>query len=165
MTNCPHCGCDLKLPKKGNPRSVPQHRRYFAMIRAALHHWPEKHDFKPFGETHLRRWLQCKAGYHKVQSIDTAGMTPEQAVSAAAAVFKTTGEHTFTKAVGTRFYVFESQSIDFDTLPHLAACALFDAVADAIKAETGLDVEKIMPPVQVRSKVQTAREQLLEASL
>ena len=45
-------------------------------------------------------------------------------------------------------HIVESKSIDFDTLPHLAACALFDAVADTIEAETGLKVDQIMPPLR-----------------
>lgn len=158
---CEHCG-GFPTPKTGKRRSVPQHRRYFALCRSAFLHWPEANDFKPHSETHLRRWLQCKSGYHTCQTIDTAGMTPEQSVSATAGALKKAGEHPFVKAVGTKLYVFESQSIDFNTLPHLDACALFDAVADVIEAETGLKVEQIMPPVAMRAK---RKDKLQEAGL
>lgn len=66
----------------------------------------------------------------------------------------------FTSAADTLFYVIQSKSIDFDTLPHLAACALFDDVADLIEAETGLKVSQIMPPIRERKsgKVETFAE-------
>lgn len=164
MKSCPHCRCEIEPPSAGRPRSVPQHRRYFAMVRAAHLHWPDSHDFRPHSETHLRKWLQCKAGYHKVMTVDTAGMTPEQAVSMVAAAMREAGDHPFTKAVGTRLYVFTSQSIDFDTLPHRAACSLFDAVAEVILAETGLKPDQIMPQVQA-PRAPAKRDALREASL
>jgi hypothetical protein len=37
---CPHCGGGLD---GGKPRSLEQHRRYFALMRAVFHHWPETH--------------------------------------------------------------------------------------------------------------------------
>ena len=138
--NCPSCGTVIEpeAPKKGKPRSVPQHRRYFALIRAAFYHWPDKHSFRPMSEEHLRKWLQAKAGHRTVTTIDTAGMTNEQAAAAIAAQVKKAGPFAFHEAKGSRFYSIESVSVDFDTLPHLEACGLFDAVADIIEAETGL---------------------------
>ena len=143
MKHCPHCGCDLAPPKPGKPRSVPQHRRFHALIRAALNHWPESHAFQPQTEEHLRRYLQCKAGYHTVDTIDTADMASEHIGPALVAALhgKT---HPFVKAAGTKIYIFVSKSISFDELPHLAACALFDAVAEVIEAETGQRVDEML---------------------
>lgn len=70
----------------------------------------------------------------------------------------------FTSVVGARFHVIESKSIDFDTLPHLAACALFDAVADTIRAETGLDPDRIMPPIR-KQTVLAKRDILAEVPI
>ena len=148
MTHCPHCGCDLDGKPKGKPRSVPQHRRYFALIRAAQSHWPATHRFQPASEEHLRKWIQAKSGHAVIKTVDTAGMTTDQAVAAIAAELAHADAMHFTSAKGGRFYIIESQSINFDTLPHLSACALFDAVADTIRAETGLEPEAIMPPVR-----------------
>ena len=137
-SHCPGCGEVLSEPKKGKPRSVPQHRRYFALIRAAMNHWPEKHEFRPHSEEHLRKWLQSKAGHRVVETVDTAGMTPEQATAVIAAQVRKAGPFAFHSVKGTRFYSIVSASVDFDTLPHLAACALFDDVADVIETETGI---------------------------
>ena len=41
MSSCPQCGCDIE--PAGKARSLPQLRRYFALIRAAYHHWPDSH--------------------------------------------------------------------------------------------------------------------------
>ena len=146
---CPECGCVIDKPAR-KPRSVPQHRRYFAMIRAAHSHWPVAHRFKPTSEEHLRKWLQAKAGWHVIRTVDTAGMGTQAAIVAVAAELAAADPIHFTSVVGSKFHVVESKSIDFDALPHLEACAVFDAVADTIKAETGLDVEDIMPPIRER---------------
>ena len=156
MKTCPHCGCDTAVPKLGKPRSVPQHRRYFALIRAALMHWPEGHRFQPAGEDHLRKWLQAKAGYRDVQTIETEGMTPAQAVAAVAAVLSRADVHHFVQAVGSKLYVITSKSIAFGELNHLAACVLFDAVAEVIEIETGIrcdDMIKTTPRKLAREPV------------
>jgi len=162
---CPHCGVEREAKPKGNskPRSVPQHRRYFALIKAAHSHWPETHRFKPMSEEHLRKWLQAKAGYATVRTVDTAGMDTQSAIVAVAAMLAAADPMHFTSVTGARFHVIESKSINFDTLPHLAACALFDAVADTIKAETGLDPDKIMPPV--RQAASGKREMMAEVKI
>jgi hypothetical protein len=148
--HCPHCGVDLSPPKRGKPRSVPQHKRFFAMIRAAFSHWPESHRFQPMTEDRLRKWLQAKAGYACVQTIDTADMSKHQAVAALAAAIMTADPVHFVSATEAKLHIIQSKSIDFDTLPHLSACALFDAVADTIESETGLKVADIMPPIRER---------------
>ena len=158
MTDCPHCGSEIEQKKRGKPRSVPQHKRFFALIRAAHSHWPSTHRFQPMSDDHLRRWLQAKAGYVNVRTVDTTGMDVESAVTAIAAELASAHPMHFTSKVGARFHIVESKSIDFNTLPHLAACALFDAVADTIKSETGLDADAIMPPVR---KPTTAKRELL----
>lgn len=162
---CPHCGVELEAKPKGNskPRSVPQHRRYFALIKAAHSHWPETHRFKPMSEEHLRKWVQAKAGYATVRTVDTAGMDTQSAIVAVAAMLAAADPMHFTSVTGARFHVIESKSINFDTLPHLAACAAFDAVADTIKAETGLDPDKIMPPV--RQAASGKREMMAEVPI
>jgi hypothetical protein len=163
MSSCPHCGCDIAAKPKGKPRSVPQHRRYFALIRAAHSHWPSSHRFQPTSEEHMRKWLQAKAGYHNIRTVDTAGMKTENAIKAIAALMKSSDPIHFTSVVGAKFHIVESKSIDFDTLPHLAACALFDAVAETIEAETGLKADHIMPPLRTGNAVK--REMLAEVPL
>jgi hypothetical protein len=145
--HCPHCGGELAPAKKGKQRSVPQHKRYFAMIRAAFSHWPESHRFQPLTEERLRKWLQAKAGYAVIKTVNTDGMTKDQAVLAIAAELSKADPVHFTSASAGNFYIISSKSIDFDTLPHIAACALFDHVAEVIEAETDLKVAQILPPI------------------
>lgn len=160
MDHCPHCGGDLAEQPKRKPRSVPQHRRYFAMIKAAFSHWPHDHRFQPITEERLRKWLQAKAGHAVIKTVDVSAMTKTQAVIAIAAEIMRADPIHFTSATDEAFYIIESASINFDTLPHLAACALFDDVADVIEVETGAKVAQIMPPISERKvgKVETFAE-------
>lgn len=150
MSHCPHCGVELEAKPKGKPRSIPQHRRYFAMLKATFSHWPEDHRFQPATEEHLRKWLQAKAGYAVIKSVETEHMTTQQAIAAISAELALADPIHFTSAADTLFYIIQSKSIDFDTLPHRDACGLFDAVQDVIEAETDLKVAKIMPPISER---------------
>lgn len=148
-TSCEHCG-GFPSPRKGTPRSVPQNRRYFALIRAAYNHWPQKTKdedekwFYPRSEEHLRHYLQAKVGYSIIDTLDVAGMTAEHACAQIAAQVMKAGPFSFQDSEGTCFFSTTSQSIDFDTLPHLKACALFDAVAELIEAETGIRVDDML---------------------
>ena len=124
------------------------------MIRAAYSHWPEGHRFTPMSDDHLRKWLQAKAGHHIVTTIDTNGMEKNDAIVAIAAGLVAAKDHTFPFTADGKFYIFQSESIDFNTLGFLDACALFAAVADTIEAETGLKVAEIMPPIMERKPAQ-----------
>ena len=53
----------------GKSRSTPQHRRYFALIKAAFQHWPESHDLQFGSAEGLRDYLQLKAGFGRVHKI------------------------------------------------------------------------------------------------
>lgn len=151
-THCPHCGCDTGKPPPRKLRSVPQHRRAFAMIRAAYDHWPETHQFRPESEEHLRAWLICKASYHTVQTIDLDATEPAAAVVMIAAAYAQAGRWHFTKTSGTRLHVFAPKSMAFDQMPHHQACTLFDDIAEMIEAETDLRIDDIMPPVRDRRR-------------
>jgi hypothetical protein len=133
------------------------------MVRAAFSHWPESHRFRPTSEEHLRKWLQAKAGWHNIKTVDTAGMDTQAAIIAVSAELAAADPMHFTAVVGSKFHVIESKSIDFDALPHLEACAVFDAVADTIRVETGLDPDAIMPPV--RAHAPAKREIMSEVPL
>ena len=56
------------------PRSTPQHRRFFALIKAAWKHWPSSHEVQAGSPEGLRDYLQIKAGFgipHKIVRGDT----------------------------------------------------------------------------------------------
>lgn len=156
MEHCPECGYSPK--KNAKPRSVPQHRRFFALIKAAMYHWPESHGFKPTSEDHLRKWLTAKAGHRTIQTIDTEGMSVAQATAAISAQVGKSGPWTIHCHAGTRFYSITPDSIDFDSLPHLAACALFDDVAEIIEVETGIRCDEMIKHTPRTSKAYRAPE-------
>lgn len=148
---CPHCGCEFPFhvpgdpAKPAKPRSVKQHRRQFAVFRAAFMHWPETHHFQPVNEEHLRKYLIAKAPrYRSVTCIDTDGMSPEMIAGSIASALKEAGPWSFHSAVGTRLYVIVPHSIAFEELPHADACDLFNAIAEVIYAEIGIAVETLI---------------------
>ena len=139
MATCPHCGAATQAASK--PRSPKQHRRYFAVIKLAFDNWDERHDFQPESADHLRRWLQCRAGYYSSVTIDTATMTPAAAVAAVAGAVASAGEHVFIRTSGTKIKIIKPQSIAFEKLPQSQATAVFDAVSEVVFAETGLSLD------------------------
>lgn len=145
MKHCPHCGCDIGEPGKG--RSVPQLRRYFALIRAAFTHWPDAHEFRPDNAEHLRRWLQCKSGHYETTRIEIPSSDPnvmKLARLAAEAAIDAADGTAFIKPFGDYLIVFKPKSIRFDKLSHGAACQLFDEVAAVIEAEIGIPADRLL---------------------
>lgn len=146
VKHCPHCGSDLAESGKG--RSVPQLRRYFALVKAAYYHWPDAHEFEPDSKQHLRRWLQCKAGHHDTQIFELPE-TDDPVLMArmmefAEALLDTDKGSKFGRWRGNVLAVFTPKSIRFDKLDHRAACQLFDEVAAVIEMEIGIPAERLL---------------------
>lgn len=140
---CPHCGCEIEVADKR--RSVPQMRRYFAMIRAAYHHWPESHETQFASQEECRKWLQAKAGHVTIAArIPIVGIKPDRLVAIVEAAMRAAGSYAMIRVHNAELVVFVPRSIAFHRLNHLAACALFDEVAGVIETETGLKVEDLM---------------------
>lgn len=145
MTTCPVC--ETKLPLTGKPRSLEQHRRFFAMCRAAYHHWPETHEEQFSNEEDCRKFLTMKAGWRDVAAkVTLTGIREDKALLLATAVLSG-----MPKNIGARpvlhkgqLIVWVPRSIAFAKMPHLEFCALSDAVAEVIEAETGIKVDKMM---------------------
>ena len=151
---CPTCG-----QKDRRPRSPNDHRRFFAAIGAAFHHWPERHSFRPESAEHLRAWLLCKAGYHKVDVVeipdDLLDHLPEEIqhvvlnilgaiVHKSIEVAKADDEFTFERAHNNSIAVFKPRSIAFDTLDQKGFGALREAVEEVIEGELGITVDQIL---------------------
>jgi hypothetical protein len=145
MSHCPHCGCELVAKAGGKPRSVEQIRRYFAMIRAAYHHWPESHERQFANSEELRTWLQMKAGARQVGAqIPLTGMGKERAMLLAEAAIRGAGSHAMPVIHGDVLVVFRPKSISFSRMAHADFCRLSDDVAAVIQAETGTDPAEMM---------------------
>lgn len=145
MTDCPHCGVELPSQAGGLPRSNPQIRRYFAMIKAAFTHWPELHDTQFTSVEECRAWLQMKAGAREIgASIPLSGMSKERALMLAEAAIRGAGSYAWPVLHGDTLVVFRPKSISFARMPHLTFCRLSDDVAAVIQAETGMDPEQLL---------------------
>lgn len=125
-------------------RSLPQHRRLFGLIKAARLHWPEKHDFQPFTEEHLRKWLLCKAGHCSVRELSLADMDTGEAIALLEAAFHAAGAYSFVRGDTGRVRIFTAKSIAFDKLSHKAACTLFDEIGAVIENEIGIKADDLL---------------------
>lgn len=142
MKSCPHCGAVLT-----KARSLPDHRRFFGVIRAAFEQWPERHEFQPDNEEHLRAWLLCKAGYRDNVHIPVPSDVPavaKLAALAAESAIKAAHSYAFVRPGRDGLIVFSAKSLAFDTLSQKEFGPIRQAVEDVITAETGLDCEQLL---------------------
>jgi len=139
--------CDTKLSLKGKPRSYDQHKRFFAMCEAAFQHWPEAHEEQFSNAEDCRKYLTMKAGWRDIASkVTLTGIREDKAILLATAVLSG-----LPKNIGARpvlhkgqLIVWVPRSISYASMPHLEFCALSDAVAEVIEAETGIKIEEMM---------------------
>ncbi len=126
------------------PRSLDQHRRFFGLMKAVFHHWPDDHPFRPSNADHLRAWLTVRAGYHTVNTFVSTDDTTEMARMMPIVIATMTGKFSWCRAHGNELHVCVPQSIAFDKMEHAAFCKLNDDVDEVIRVETGLDPEKLL---------------------
>ena len=138
---CPTCGHE----SKGPPRSIDQHRRYFGMIKAAFHHWPETHERQFASEEELRKFLQMKAGHREIAArIPLTGIRKEQAVILAEASTRAAGSYAIPVIHGTELVIWKPKSIAFHNLGHRAFCELNQSVDEILQAEIGLSGDQLL---------------------
>ena len=140
--NCPTCG---RPSDRTKPRSLDQHRRYFALIKAAFDQWPEEHEHQFASPEELRKWLQMKAGHREVgASIPLTGIQKERAKLLAEAAIRASGSYAVPVIHGNTLVVFRPKSIAFESLDHKAACTLFDEVAAFIEDAIGVPADQLL---------------------
>jgi hypothetical protein len=138
--HCPECGCDLAPRKR---RSVPDHRRLFALIKQAFDNWPEAHEFTPENPEHLRAWLVCKAGWKDATAYDLGERADADVVALALeAAIKAAKGTGFVRVVGRSVAVITPKSMDFRAMGQQEFGLLRDAITDIITAETGIEAER-----------------------
>ena len=126
-------------------RSTPHLRRYFALIRATYHHWPENHDRAFTNSEECRAYLQIKAGHRTiVATIPLAGIKPQAAMIVAEAAMRAAGSNAVPDIQSGQLVIYKPRSIAFGKLSHADAVGLFAEVEDVIRAETGLDPAQLM---------------------
>jgi hypothetical protein len=161
---CPHCGgCFEHHPKKN--RSLADHRRFFAMIDAAFHQWPEHHEFRPLSSEHLRAWLLCKIRHHEVEVVEVGteifeGLSEQQlqlvnmivrsAVHRSIEAAVRTAGFAFDRPYGSGIAIFRPKSINWDSIEQPE----FNKIRDAVEIE----IEKVIgvPPAQLLTEARNA---------
>jgi hypothetical protein len=126
-------------------------------VRKAFHHWPENHEFQPHDETHLRKYLVCRAGpqWRSVTEIPVPFAEDQPALTRLAAhmmqqAAEAAGGYVFPRVdmSGGRVALYAAKSIKFPGqpggMPHAEFCALSEAVDEVILAEMGIDPEALL---------------------
>jgi len=139
---CPQCDYDLgRIATAGKPRSVPQHRRYFKMIAAFHHHWPEWHSQQFARPEHLRKWAQMHCGhYEEAGRLNRSqfGGNAERFALVASWLLDRVGKYGIPKVKGDDLVLYVPKSISFDKLPHNEAVRLMGDVEVFLETQTGL---------------------------
>lgn len=144
MTTCPLNTCPLRTN-----RSSSDHRRFFGLVGVAYHHWPEKHDFQPDDEDHLRKWLLIKAGYRTITPIaaDYAENQPalqRLVLLSVEGAVRAADNHAFVRLQGDTIYVFAAKSIAFKKLKRAEWNELRDKVEAVIANEMNMTAETLL---------------------
>jgi hypothetical protein len=132
---CPTC------PHKAKVRSRAQHNRYFAMMSAMYHHWPDGLAFVPEDDLHLRSWAECHVGF--CTHIDVTlrdGATEDEirvAIQTAKALIPIARKPSFVAVQGLTVRVKTPKSVSETTQREFAPMA--DAVEQFLRNYTGLD--------------------------
>lgn len=143
MTHCPQCGFDTT--QTGVSRSNPQLRRYFALIKAAWHQWPEADAAQYADINDFRKRLEMVAGHRETGAvIEDVGEIGPRVIDIVEAVVKGTGSHAVVLPVGDRLVVYRPKSIAFRAIGHSEACALFDRVGLVIERKLGVTAEELL---------------------
>ena len=141
MRSCPECGAVLDDGK----RSIPQLKRYFAMIKAYYANWPERCSRQFVSAKALRKWAQIRAGHFEVGiTIPLIGVSKERARMLVEAAIRAVDSYAEPVIHGDSLTILKPKSIRFGSLGHLAACRLFDEVGAVLQQETGIDPEQIL---------------------
>lgn len=149
MSHCPACGVVLEdKPAPKTDRSTPQHRRFFAIIKAAYLHWPDHAtgDFRPKSEDHLRYYLEMRADHYTVTTTARIKkVEPEMAYQLVRAFLKhSEDERLFLELDGNLLIEKRTKSICYDAMDSREFSRLKDTVCDIIKEETGMDAEQLL---------------------
>lgn len=140
VKHCPECGAVIE--KK---RSLPQHRRLFALMRAAYHQWPERHEFRPESAEHLRAWLLCKAGWHTAKYVDAEdGADPKVIAAAIEAAFAVASSIALVRVHGDRVAVYAPRSQSFADADQRAFAPIAQAVEEIIEEACGVSSDALL---------------------
>ena len=136
---CPQCAA------KAKPRSPEQHRRFFALMRAAFMHWPDAHERQFASQEELRKWLQMKAGWREVGAqIPISGIPKDKALFLAKAAIQAAESFAEPVFYKDNLVIFKPKSIAFAKMGPAEFNALNDAVSQVIEAEIGIAADRLL---------------------
>ena len=145
LVTCPQCDLRFDASRDSTHRSAPQHRRFWGVVRAAYHHWPESHDEQFSSQNELRVWLTMKAGWRDLASkTSISGMKPDALVAVVQGALKSAGANARVAAHKGQLCIWTPKSIRFDRMKHMEFVALNQAVEDVIKAELGITGDELL---------------------
>ena len=147
--HCLECGAIIPQDIKSKHRSSPQHRRYFAIIRAAWHNWPEDGGtsrFRPQNEEHFRYWLEMRAGHYTVTKTARIESTdPDKAYMLVSSFLRPSKDTTlFLELDGNLLTQKQTRSISYASLGPAEFGRLKDAVCEIIEAELNVTAEQLL---------------------
>ena len=129
------------------PRSIDQHRRLFAQIKAAHVHWPESHSFQPDNAEHMRAWLLVKSKHRNIKAFYMEDDATEAAKLIPFVIASMMGKYVWAWGTGNVLNVCMPESIAFDKCPHVQFGPICDAVAAVIERETEMRAEDLLREV------------------
>jgi hypothetical protein len=147
--HCGDCGSTNVVDGgKSSRRSLPQLKRYHAMIRAAFHQWPEAHlsEHGIGSEDDLRKHLQMRVGHKEIAVVidDIGSMSKAVAMTVATAAFKAAGAYSMPVMHGDKLVIFVPKSVAFHKMAHTDFCKLSDDVEAIIEAEIGVKADQLL---------------------
>ena len=131
------------MPDK--PRSIDQHKRFFGLVRALYHHWPEGHDFQPDNEEHLRAYLLVKAKHRSIKEfyLSDERMTDDVARLLPVITAMMLNRYCWAWAEGDALKVCAPLTTNFKDMKHEEACQVYDAVDQYVRS-IGMDPEEVL---------------------
>ena len=131
---CEDCG---RIIKEGGKRSLPQHRRFMALVAAYFKHWPEWHDFQPDNSEHLRAWALIKAGH-----FDVANIQPETILRFES--LHSQGSYSFVTARGNAIAIYWPKSIAFRKCQQREAVEVLGKAEEVLEAESRIKADELL---------------------
>ena len=132
-------------PVQKEQRSVQQHRRFFGLVRALFHHWPESIEFQPDNEEHLRAYLLVKAGHRSVKTFypEVTGVSADFAKMIPIVSAMMLNRYCWAWADGEAVKVCAPESTAFHKLPHKKACQVLNDVEDFVRT-LGIEPDEVL---------------------
>lgn len=124
-------------------RSIPQHKRFFGVLRAAFFHWPEVSKFQPESEEHLRAYLLVKTGHHTLHSVQVNTTAIDTVLTTVRTALRAAGSYAFVETDGHDIKIFKPKSIAFHKLSSSAFNTLNQKVEEVYR-ENGIDPDAVL---------------------